>query len=47
MKQSGSTLVAAFIAGVVPFVIGDIVKMIVALFVGVKIRKILIRNNLI
>ncbi|MBR3288869.1 MAG: biotin transporter BioY [Lachnospiraceae bacterium] len=47
MRQSVSTIVAAFIAGVVPFVIGDIVKMIVALFVGVKIRKILIRNNLI
>lgn len=47
MRQSGSNLVAAFIAGVVPFVIGDIVKMIVALFAGVKIRKILIRNNLI
>ena len=47
MKQSGITLVAAFFAGVVPFVIGDIVKMIVALFVGQKIRSILIKNNLI
>ena len=47
MKQSGITLVAAFFTGVVPFVIGDIVKMIVALFVGQKIRSILIKNNLI
>ena len=46
-KQSGMTLAAAFFAAVVPFVIGDIVKMIVALFVGTKIRNVLIKNNLI
>lgn len=46
-KQSGMTLVAAFFAAVVPFVIGDIVKMILALFVGNKIRNDLVKNNLI
>lgn len=46
-KQSGMTLAAAFFAAVVPFVIGDIVKMIIALFVGTKIRNVLIKNNLI
>lgn len=46
-KQSGMTLAAAFFAAVVPFIIGDIVKMIVALFVGTKIRNVLIKNNLI
>ena len=46
-KQSGVSLVAAFFAGVLPFVVGDVVKMIVALFVGTKIRNTLVKNNLI
>ena len=46
-KQSGMTLLAAFFVAVVPFVIGDIVKMIIALFIGKKIRSVLINNNLL
>lgn len=47
MRQAGITLVAAFSAGVLPFIAGDIVKMIVALFVGIKIRNALIKSKLI
>ena len=46
-KQAGLTLVSAFLAGVLPFVIGDIAKMIVALFAGTKIRNALIKSNLL
>ena len=46
-KQAGMSLVAAFFAGVLPFVVGDIIKMIAALFVGTKVRNILLKNNLI
>lgn len=46
MWQAGLTLVAAFSAGVLPFIVGDIVKMFVALFVGTKIRKVLIKSGL-
>lgn len=47
MRQSGLTLVAAFSAGVLPFIAGDIVKMIIALFMGTKIRTALVKSNLI
>lgn len=47
MRQAGLTLVAAFSAGVLPFIVGDIVKMIVALFAGTKIRNALVKSNLI
>ena len=47
MRQAGLTLVAAFSAGVLPFIVGDIVKMIVALFAGSKIRSALVKSNLI
>lgn len=47
MQQSGLTLVAAFSAGVLPFIVGDIVKIMVALFVGTKIRNALVKSNLI
>ncbi len=47
MRQAGLTLVAAFSAGVLPFIVGDIVKMIVALFAGAKIRSALVKSNLI
>jgi biotin transport system substrate-specific component len=46
MRQAGLTLVAAFSSGVLPFIVGDIVKMFVALFVGTKIRKVLIKSGL-
>ena len=47
MRQAGLTLVAAFSAGVLPFIVGDIVKMIIALFAGTKIRSALVKSNLI
>lgn len=47
MRQAGLTLVAAFSAGVLPFIAGDIVKMIIALFMGTKIRTALVKSNLI
>lgn len=47
MRQAGLTLVAALSAGVLPFIPGDIVKMIVALFAGTKIRSALVKSNLI
>lgn len=47
MRQAGLTLVAALSAGVLPFIVGDIVKMIVALFAGSKIRSALVKSNLI
>lgn len=47
MHQAGLTLVSAFSVGVLPFVIGDIAKMIAALFVGTKIRSALIKSNLL
>lgn len=47
MRQVGLTLVAALSAGVLPFIVGDIVKMIVALFAGSKIRSALVKSNLI
>ena len=47
MRQAGLTVVAAFSAGVLPFIVGDIVKMIVALFAGTKIRSALVKSNLI
>lgn len=47
MRQAGLTLVAAFSAGVLPFILGDIVKMIIALFAGTKIRSALVKSNLI
>lgn len=46
-KQAEMSLVAAFFAGVLPFVVGDIIKIIAALFVGTKVRNILLKNNLI
>lgn len=46
-KQAGLTLVSAFSAGVLPFAIGDIAKMIIALFAGTKIRNALIKSNLL
>ena len=46
-RQANMSLVAAFTVGVFPFIIGDVVKMLVALFLGTKIRKALIKNNLI
>ena len=47
MRQAGLTLVAALSAGVLPFIVGDIVKMFVALFAGTKIRKVLIKSGLV
>lgn len=47
MRQAELTLVAALSAGVLPFIPGDIVKMIVALFAGTKIRSALVKSNLI
>ena len=46
-RQANMSLAAALSVGALPFIIGDIVKMIVALFVGTKIRKALKNNNLI
>lgn len=46
-RQANMSLAAAFTVGVLPFIIGDVVKMLVALFLGTKIRKALKKNNLI
>lgn len=46
-KQLNMSLAAAFTVGVFPFVIGDVIKMVVALFVGTRIRKALVKSNLI
>lgn len=46
-KQSNMSLAAAFTVGVFPFIIGDVIKMVVALFVGTRIRKALVKSNLI
>lgn len=46
-KQSNMSLAAAFTVGVFPFIIGDVIKMVVALFVGIRIRKALVKSNLI
>ena len=46
-KQANMSLVAAFTAGVIPFVVGDVVKMAAALFVGTKIRNALVKCNLL
>lgn len=46
-RQANMRLAAAFTVGVLPFIIGDVVKMLVALFLGTKIRKALKKNNLI
>ena len=46
-KQSNMSLAAAFTVGVFPFIIGDVIKMVVALFVGTRIRRALVKSNLI
>ena len=46
-KQANMSLIAAFSVGIFPFVVGDVVKMLFALFIGTRIRRALIKNNLI
>lgn len=44
--QANMSVSAAFAAGVIPFVPGDLVKILIAAFMGPKIRKRLIKANL-
>lgn len=44
--STGMEIQAAFMAGVIPFIPGDLVKIIVSVFVGEKIRDGLIQNKL-
>ena len=39
MIQAGLDIYSAFFAGVVPFVLGDVAKIVVVLFVGPIVRK--------
>ena len=45
--QTNMGLQAAFMAGVIPFIPGDLIKIVIAAFAGEKIREGLIKNNLI
>ncbi|OBR96797.1 biotin transporter BioY2 [Clostridium ragsdalei P11] len=44
--QTNISISAAFAAGVIPFIPGDLAKILIATFIGSKIRKQLIRANL-
>ena len=44
--QTNMGWLAAFMAGVLPFIPGDFLKIVAASFIGVKIRDALIRNGL-
>ena len=43
--ETSMTFKEALLAGVIPFIPGDIVKMIIALYVGTKIKNVLNRGN--
>lgn len=44
--QTNMSISAALSVGVIPFIPGDLAKILVATFIGPQIRKILIKNNL-
>ena len=41
MFQTKLTFVEALFAGVIPFILGDIIKIILAYFIGIKLKKVL------
>lgn len=43
--STGMKFVEALFAGVIPFLIGDVIKIVVATIVGYKIRRIIIKTN--
>lgn len=44
--QTGMGIWPAFMAGVIPFILGDLIKIVFAAFAGEKIREGLVKNNL-
>lgn len=44
--QAGMSVNAALAAGVIPFILGDLIKILIATFIGPQIRKGLIKTNL-
>lgn len=44
-KQANMTFMTALSVGTLPFIIGDLVKIVVSIVIGGKVRSILIKNN--
>ena len=46
-KESNMSFKAALLAGVLPFVVGDIIKIILSILIGVKVRERLLKSGII
>ena len=46
-KESNMSFKAALLAGVLPFVVGDIMKIILSILIGVKVRERLLKSGII